>query len=124
MNQEMSILKTIKKMIGGDVESDEFDLDLITAINSAISTLYQIGLETLNSETGFAITGEYETWGDLIGDLKFLNMVQSYVYLKVRLQFDPPQNSFLVNSIQDQIKELEWRMTVAIETDNDSAKQN
>lgn len=119
MAEETSILKTIKKMIGGDVDSDYFDLDLIVAINSAISTLYQIGIETLNLQgNAFEITGEDETWAELIGNYKYVNMVKSYIYQRVRLMFDPPQNSFLVNAIQDQIKETEWRLTVAIETDN------
>ena len=120
MSEETSILRTIKKMIGGDVESNEFDTDIIVAINSAISTLYQLGIETLNPETGagFAITDDTETWEDFLGSLKYLDMVKGYIYLKVRLMFDPPQNSFLVSAIQDQIKEIEWRITVAIETDN------
>ncbi len=118
MHEETSILVTIRKMIGGDTESNEFDKDLIVAINSAISTLYQLGIETLKSGGGFSITGESETWDDLLGDFMHLDMVKGYIYLKTRLMFDPPQNSFLVNSIQDQIKEMEWRITVAIETDN------
>ncbi len=119
--EEASILNTIKKMLGGDVDSHDFDIDIITAINSAISTLYQIGIESLNSITGedYAITGPGETWSDYLGDFKHLNMVKGYIYQRVRLMFDPPQNSFLVSSIQDQIKETEWRLTVAIETDND-----
>ena len=120
MAEEVSILRTIKKMIGGDVESTDFDTDIIVAINSAISTLYQIGIESLNAETGdcFAVTGEIETWEDYLGDYKYIDMVKGYIYQRGRLMFDPPQNSFLVNAIQDQIKETEWRVTVAVETDN------
>ena len=123
MAEETSILRTIKKMIGGAADTDEFDVDLIVAINSAISTLFQLGIETLkpDSDAGFSITGETETWDDLIDDYKYLDMVKTYVYLKVRLVFDPPQNSFLVDAIQSQIKEIEWRITVAVETDNNSS---
>lgn len=120
MKVDQSILYTIKTMIGGDVESNDFDIDLIVAINSAISTLYQIGIETKNTETGagFAITGDNETWSDYLSDYKYLDMVKSYIYQRVRLIFDPPQNTVLISSIQEQIKEIEWRITVAIETDN------
>lgn len=124
INRE-SILNTIKDMVLGDCESNEFDRDILVAINSAISTLYQIGIETLNSETGagFAVTGEEETWADYLGDFKYLDMVKGYIYQRVRLMFDPPQNSFLVSAIQDQIKETEWRITVAVETDNAKNKE-
>lgn len=119
MIDEANILRTIKKMIGGDVDSDDFDVDLVVAINSAISTLYQIGIETLNTNGDcFAIVTGDETWFDYLGEYKFINMVKEYIYQKVRLAFDPPQNSFLVNAIQDQIKETEWRLKVAVETDN------
>ena len=119
MPENASILMTIRKLIGGDVESTDFDTDLIIAINSAISTLYQLGIQTEGmSGKGFVVTGEDETWGDLIKDYQYIEMVKGYIYQKVRLMFDPPQNSFLVNAIQDQIKETEWRLTVALESDN------
>lgn len=113
-----SILATIRKMIGGDTESTDFDVDLIVAINSAISTLYQLGLETKLNGSGFQITGEEETWDELIGDYRYVDMIKGYIYQRVKLMFDPPQNSFLVNAIQDRLKETEWRLTVAIESDN------
>lgn len=124
---EESILNSIKKMIGGDLYSTEFDLDLIVAINSAISTLYQLGIETLNGSTGeeFRVTGEGELWSDYLKDYKYLDMVKGYIYQRVRLMFDPPQNSFLVNAIQDQLKETEWRIVVSLETDNSTdGKEN
>lgn len=113
-----SILATIRKMIGGDTESTDFDIDLIIAINSAISTLYQLGLETKLNGSGLQITGEEETWDELVGDYKYVDMIKGYIYQRVKLMFDPPQNSFLVNAIQDRLKETEWRLTVAIESDN------
>lgn len=124
MNEE-SILLTIKKMIGGDIDSDEFDTDLIVSINSVIATLCQIGIESLNKETGadFAITGENETWDDYLGNFKHVDMIKSYIYQRVRMIFDPPQNSTLISSIQEQIKENEWRIMVAAESD-DSKSNN
>lgn len=119
---EESILCSIKKMIGGDAYSTEFDTDLIIAINSAISTLYQLGIETTDELTGeeFRITGESEFWSDYLSNYKYLDMVKGYIYQRVRLMFDPPQNSFLVNAIQDQLKETEWRIIVAVESENDN----
>lgn len=121
MGEEQSILNTIKKMIGGDIESTEFDTDLIVAINSAISTLYQIGIESLDAvtEDNFHVSGPEEIWSDYLKDYKYLDMVKGYIYQRVRLMFDPPQNSFLVSAIQDQLKETEWRIMVSVETDNE-----
>lgn len=125
MYEEPSILITIKTMIGGDIDSSDFDLDIITAINSAISTLHQLGIESVNQSTSgdFVVTGEDETWDEYLGDYKHLGMVKGYIYQRVRLMFDPPQNSFLVNAIQDQIKETEWRITVAVDSSKKEALQ-
>lgn len=122
---EESILASIKKMIGGDTYSTEFDTDLIIAINSVISTLYQLGIETVDETTGneFQITGESEFWSDYLKDYKYLDMVKGYIYQRVRLMFDPPQNSFLVNAIQDQLKETEWRIIVAVESENSNQNE-
>lgn len=125
MNGEESILKTIKKMIGGDADSEDFEVDLLIAINSAISTLYQLGVETPGiAGSSFTVYSDAETWDDLIGDYKYIDMIKGYIYQRVRLMFDPPQNSFLVNAIQDQIKETEWRLTVAIDSNNSASEEN
>lgn len=105
-----SILLTIKKMLGVAEEYHAFDLDIIININSVFLNLNQLGIGPVKP---FQITGVEETWLDFLGDQEeFVAGVQSYVYIKVRLLFDPPTNSFLVNSFQEQIKELEWRFTV------------
>lgn len=109
-----SILRTIKKLIGG-VEDDDFtgfDTDLIVHINSALRILNQLGVGV----SGFNITGLDETWTDFLGeDESILSEVKTYVYLKVKLVFDPPANSFTQQSIKDEIKELEWRMNVEVD---------
>lgn len=108
-----SILKTIKKMIGPSVDYDYFDNDLIIHINSAFSILNQLGLG--NDET-FAITGTSETWQDFLGNNhKFLEMVKSYIYLKVKVIFDPPTSSFVLDAYNKQIAELEWRINIAVD---------
>lgn len=109
-----SILNTIKQMVGGveDSEFTGFDLDLIVHINSALRVLNQLGVGSI----GFNITGDTETWNDFLGeDEAILSEVKTYVYLKVKLLFDPPSNSFTQQAMKDEIKELEWRMNVEVD---------
>lgn len=107
-----SILLTTKKMLGIAEEYHAFDLDIIIHINSVFLTLNQLGIGPI---TPFQITGVDEVWSDFV-DVSKVPGVQTYVYLKTRLLFDPPTNSFLVDNIQKQIAELEWRMNVQVET--------
>ncbi|MBO7451508.1 MAG: hypothetical protein J6U54_14175 [Clostridiales bacterium] len=103
-----SILGTIKKMIGGSAEGYEhFDTDLIVHINTAISIVNQLGVGTDN----FYISDDTATWSEFY-DGPDLNMIQTYIYLRVRQLFDPPTGGGLSNSIQDQIDMLEWRINV------------
>lgn len=107
------ILVTVKKMLGLESDYTPYDLDLVIFINSALMVLSQIGV---GPSGGFHITGYDETWADLVGDDQTkLEAVKSYVYLKTRLSFDPPANSFVVTSIENQVKELEWRLNVRTE---------
>lgn len=107
-----SIFLTVKKMLGIAEEYHAFDLDIITNINSVFLNLNQLAVGPIEP---FQITGEEETWDDFQGET-LIPGVQTYVYLKTRLLFDPPTNSFLVDNIQKQIAELEWRMNVQSET--------
>lgn len=107
-----SILLTIKKMLGIAEEYHAFDIDIIININSVFLSLNQLGVGPIDP---YQITGEEETWDDFQGE-NFIPGVQTYVYLKTRLAFDPPTNSFLVESIRKQVEELEWRMNVEVET--------
>lgn len=103
-----NILQSIKKLLGIDSSDYSFDEDVIMCINACFSTLNQLGV---GPEEGFVITGT-ENWSDFIGLDKRIENVKTYVFLKTRLMFDPPQNSFLVDSIEKQILELEWRLNV------------
>lgn len=107
-----SIFLTTKKMLGIAEEYHAFDLDIITHINSVFLNLNQLGVGPIMP---YQITGEEETWDDFLQENPIPG-VQSYVYLKTRLLFDPPTTSFLVDNIQKQIAELEWRMNVQVET--------
>lgn len=108
--QSESILQSIKKLLGIEPDYTYFDQDLIIHINSVLSILSQIGV---GPEEGFFITGDTETWDDLFDESNpQMQLVKSYIYLKVRLMFDPPLNSTVINSINAQIAELEWRLNV------------
>lgn len=106
-----SILTSIKKLLGITADYIDFDADIIMHINSVFSILKQLGV---GPKEGFSITGDSETWADFLPDQN-IDMVKSYIYLKVRLMFDPPINSSLIESINRQIAELEWRLNVEIE---------
>ena len=107
-----SILSSIKLMLGIEPEYSVFDKDLIVHINTVMSVLYQLGFEAAN---GFTITGTYEQWTDLLGEIKNIEMVKSLVYLRVRKVFDPPQNQAAIAAIDEQIKELEWRINIEVD---------
>lgn len=108
-----SILNSIKQLIGPSAQYDIFDADLIMHINSAFFSLYQLGL----TEEPFVISGQNETWDEFHADTD-LESVKTYVYLKTRMYFDPPTNSALISAINEQIKELEWRLNVAVDPEN------
>ena len=104
-----SILNNIKKLLGITDDYTHFDTDVIIYINSALSTLHQIGI---GPHGGFRIGSANEKWGEFRGTTDVLEDVKSYVYLKVRLIFDPPTNAFMVTAMEKQIDELTWRLSV------------
>lgn len=105
-----SILDSTKKMLGLDADYDAFDLDIIIHINSTFAQLAQIGV---GPDDGFEIEDNSTLWVEYLGANKLINSVKSYMYLKVRMLFDPPTTSFDLSAKQEQIKELEWRLNVA-----------
>ena len=107
-----NILDSIKKLLGIDEMDLNFDQELIMHINSVFMVLNQLGVGPVG---GFKISSLEETWTDFVGARLDLESVKSYIYLKVRLLFDPPQNSFLVGSIEKQIEEHEWRLQAQVE---------
>lgn len=104
-----SILTSTKKILGIDESYTAFDLDILTHINSALMIVNQLGL---GSEDGSEITGPEETWDDLFGTDPMLNTIRTYVYLRVRVLFDPPATSFHLKALEDQLREMEWRISV------------
>lgn len=105
-----SILISIKKLLGISKDCTDFDADIIIHINTTFMILNQLGV----GEEGFQIEDNSATWDEFV-NLEQLSAVKSYVHLKVKLLFDPPTNSFLVDAINESIKELEWRLNVKAE---------
>lgn len=103
-----SILVSIKKLLGIDATYTAFDVDVIIHINTAFAVLNQLGVGPAD---GFMIEGEEESWDDYITDNNF-SMVKTFVYLKVRLAFDPPTSTALIESMQRTLDELTWRLEV------------
>ena len=108
-----SILTSIKKLLGITKEYDQFDPDIIMHINSVFMILTQLGV---GPAEGFSIEDDTAVWTDFIQDVKKLESVKTYIYLKVKLAFDPPLSSAVIESMNRLINELEWRLNVAAES--------
>ena len=104
-----SILKSIKQLLGIDESETHFDLDVIININSVFSILNQMGVGP--AET-FSIIDDSSNWSEFIDDDARFNDVKTYMFLKVKMAFDPPTNSNILSAMERQISELEWRLTV------------
>ena len=108
-----SILITIKLLIGIPEEELNFDTQLITHINSVFASLTQLGS---GPKEGFRIKNQHDLWSSYFGDREDIDFIITYVHLKVWLRFDPPDNSTVIKAIQEDIKELEWRLNIAVDT--------
>lgn len=110
-----SILVSVRQAIGLGEEHTFFDPTLIMHINSTFDVLHQLGAGPL---AGYSIEGDQETWNDYFENepKNVIQFIKSYMYVAVKLLFDPPQNSFLVKQLEDQKKEYEWRINVAAES--------
>lgn len=111
-----SILATIKKMLGLDVNYTPFDQDIIVLINGVFMTLHQLGIGPAD---GFSIEDYSSRWSEFLTNPINLRAAQEYVYMKVRMVFDPPGNSFVMDALKQQCQELEWRMNVQAESVED-----
>ena len=108
-----SILLSTKKILGLEADYTAFDVDIIIHINSVFLTLTQLGL---GPAEGFAIEDESAVWSDFLGDNLKLNAVKTYIYLRVRLIFDPPATGYVIDAMQNQVRELEFRLSVERES--------
>ena len=104
-----SILDSVKKVLGIEAEYKAFDEDVLMHINTAFATLYELGV---GPKEGFEIEDNVSVWEDYLGDDPNLDGVKTYVFLRVKLLFDPPTTSFAIEALNKQRQELEWRLNV------------
>jgi len=105
---EQSILTSTKKILGLAEDYEYFDFDIITHINATFGILTQMGV---GPEEGFMIEDKTAEWSDFDAPQLLLNLVRTYAFLKVRMLFDPPTTSFLIEATNNQISEYEWRLS-------------
>lgn len=110
--ESKGILSDVKKLVNIEDDDDSFDLDIMIHINSTLATLHQLGVI---KDPNFAIDSGEETWDQLVLANAGLSNVKSYIFIRVRLLFDPPTNPTLLTSLKEQRLELEWRMNVTAE---------
>lgn len=107
-----SILTSVKKMLGIAEEYEHFDADLLMHINSVFSILHQLGVGPAD---GFMIEDKSSIWSDFISDESKYTLAKSYMFLKVKLLFDPPLSSAALECYKTQISEYEWRLNITAE---------
>ena len=114
-----SILTSIKKLLGIEEEYEQFDPDIIMHINTVFALLKRMGV---GPSKGFSIQDAEMTWNDFMGTDpdSILESVKTYIYLKVKLIFDPPNSSAVMEAIKDNIKELEWTLHFEVDALADS----
>ena len=115
-----SILMTIRKLVCGNPYADHFDTDLLVHINACFSVLNQLGV---GPEKGFVVTDETQNWDDYTADSTVLNLVKTYITLKVRLIFDPPLTNSVLEAMNKEISQLEWRLNVAVDPVKTTARR-
>lgn len=113
-----SILTSIKKLLGITESCTDFDTDIIMHINTVLMTLNQLGVGT----DGFQIEDKDAVWSEFIESDK-LAATKSYVHLRVKLLFDPPLNSAIIEAIKESIRELEWRLNVRVESESEDDEE-
>lgn len=118
---ENSILNDIKSMLGPTYDDESFDTDIIIYINSTFTILRQLGV---GPKDGYQIKDKNNIWSEFVKDIEGLDAVKTYIYLKVKLVFDPPLNASLVEAFSTQVKELEWRLNVSVESDPIGGENN
>ena len=112
---DSSILTSIKKLLGIAEEDASFDQDIIMHINTVFAILAQLGVGPAN---GFSIEDDSAIWEDYLGNATNLELVKSYIYMKVRSMFDPPTSSILADAMNKNISELEWRINTMVDPKN------
>lgn len=107
-----SILDSIKILLNVQHYDEAFDKELILHINSVLMICSQLGI---GPKECFAITGSEETWSQFLGNRTDVEAVKNYIYMKIRLVFDPPTNSFTLDAMKRMVEEYEWRLSIQTE---------
>lgn len=114
---EQSILLSTKKILGIGADDESFDLDILTFINTAFSTLNDVGVGVLG---GLHIDGPDYEWDDFAADCGVddtqVNDIRTYVFLRVRMLFDPPGTPYLINAFEKQLEEHVTRISIRRES--------
>lgn len=118
---EESILISIKLLLGITEDNEDFDQIILMHINTAFALLHQLGV---GPSEGFMIEDKDATWNEFISDKPKWSSVKTYIYLRVRLEFDPPTIGSVMEAIKSSISELEWRLKVEAEADGEEEIQN
>lgn len=113
-----SILTSIKKLLGIAEEDTSFDQDIIMHINTVFTILTQLGVGPAN---GFYIEDDGAIWDDFVSDDSRLNSIKTYIYMKVRMMFDPPTMSSVAEAMNKNISELEWRLNATVDPGESSS---
>lgn len=117
-----SILTSVKKMLGLTEEYEHFDVDIIMHINSVFMILNQLGV---GPESGFSIANKFDSWDDFLPpENKNFEPVKTFMYLKVRTLFDPPASSIVMEAINRNLSEMEWRIYTQADLDRKEESQN
>lgn len=107
-----SILTTIKLLLGIEESCKDFDAELIPLINTQFMFLRQIGVGPME---GFSIEDATLNWSDFINEIQNYEAVKTYIHLRVKLVFDPPSSSAVIDAYKEVIAECEWRLRDAAE---------
>lgn len=116
-----SILNSVKKLLGIDECSKEFDLDIMMNINAAIATLTQLGV---GPPEGFIVTSKDDTYEDFIGDDQRFEHLKMYLYYKTKLGFDPPASTSVLECMKEMIKECEFRLNILVDPPDTFLNEN
>lgn len=107
-----SILTSIKKLLGIQEDYVHFDPDITMHINSVFMILSQLGV---GPEGGYRIEDKTNTWDEYISEEDNLDAIKTYIHLQVKLLFDPPQSSAVIEAMKRMVDQIEWRLNVEAE---------
>ena len=102
------IITDVKQMLGASIYDDSFDVNIVIAINSALAVLSDIGIS--EADNVCLEIGDTVTWDELLEGRTDIEYIKTYIYLKVKMLFDPPSSSALLDAYNRQIAEFEWRL--------------